>query len=97
MADAMFSNEFMKMCPIEGKGLGLIATKSIPAGTRILAEEPIFGIDTEGTQTNKEVLTLCENRLAIMSTSDREAYLNLNNALRKKSKCQSSFRTTTQL
>ncbi|PON29320.1 set-domain histone methyltransferase-6 [Trichoderma gamsii] len=41
--------------PIPGKGLGLIATKDIPKGTRILSELPLFKVSPG--ESNRQILT----------------------------------------
>lgn len=88
-ADIMFSNEFMEMRPIDGKGLGLVAIKSIPCGTRILSEEPMLRIDlVNGSMA--DVTNLIETQLDRMSPAQRNAYLRLKNAEDPDCKYQSS-------
>lgn len=54
-------SDYLKMAPIEGKGLGVVAARDIDPCTLLLAEPPV-GIILEGStlsETNRNILGVC--------------------------------------
>lgn len=68
---------------IPGKGQGLVATASIPAGTRILAESPLIKVPRD-TNDKDKIRKSIRNQLSVLPESQQQAYLSLSNVYRKK-------------
>jgi hypothetical protein len=64
--------------PIPGKGLGLITTKKIPKGTRILSELPLFKI-TDDTSDARILANRVGIALRDLDEAKQRAFLDLNN------------------
>ena len=66
---------------IPEKGLGLIATQTIPRGNRILSEKPIFTVSRIGD--NHDLINqLIANKLKQVSRKNQRAFLSLHNNFR---------------
>ncbi|KAG6132044.1 hypothetical protein E4U12_003364 [Claviceps purpurea] len=63
---------------IPGKGKGLIATRNIPRGTRILSEKPIITMPTGKTMEERRRL-ICQ-QMDSLSNDQRNAFLSMHNA-----------------
>ncbi|KAG5919998.1 hypothetical protein E4U61_000336 [Claviceps capensis] len=62
---------------IPGKGKGLVATRHIPKGTRILCEEPLFAIPNV-MDLEKRCRLICQ-QVASLSNEQRQAFLSMHN------------------
>ncbi|KAG5991685.1 hypothetical protein E4U52_003420 [Claviceps spartinae] len=62
---------------IPGKGKGLVATRNIPRGTRILCEEALFTIPN--VTDVKEALRLICQQVAALSNEQRQGFLSMRN------------------
>ncbi|CCE29286.1 uncharacterized protein CPUR_02979 [Claviceps purpurea 20.1] len=63
---------------IPGKGKGLVATRNIPKGTRILSEQPLITIPTD-LDHEEGRRSICR-QLEALSNDQRRAFLSLHNA-----------------
>ncbi|KAG6166335.1 hypothetical protein E4U23_003603 [Claviceps purpurea] len=63
---------------IPGKGKGLVATRNIPKGTRILCEEPLFTIPIV-PDFHRERFKLISLQVALLSDDQRDAFLSMHN------------------
>lgn len=68
-----------KICPVEGKGLGMTATKDIKKGELIVVERPVLLMRTSGAVTGrKEDFT--RSSLLYLSSPSLQGILDLHNA-----------------
>lgn len=63
---------------IPGKGKGLVATKNIPKGTRILSERPVVTIP-EGQQSDKLLKRHISKQVEALDENERRSFLSLHN------------------
>ncbi|CCE29277.1 uncharacterized protein CPUR_02970 [Claviceps purpurea 20.1] len=71
------SDSMYALQDVPGKGKGLVATRHIPKGTRILCEEPLFTIPN--VRNAKEGLRLIRQQVASLSNDQRQDYLSMRN------------------
>jgi hypothetical protein len=67
------------LTPVSGKGQGLIAAQDISKGTRILSDEPLFRIQSFGSELpviEKEI----EGKLNLLSHDDKRNFFSLHNS-----------------
>lgn len=67
------------MEPIPGAGFGMVATRSIPRGTLIIAEPPLFAIHDSASEPNK-VIPVIEAKLQALSDDQKTAFFSLHNS-----------------
>lgn len=63
---------------VQGKGKGLIATRRIPMGTRILCEEPIIRVP-ETRLDSKKTLKSIQKQVNDLTPSQKQAFLSMRN------------------
>ncbi|KAG6293345.1 hypothetical protein E4U09_003024 [Claviceps aff. purpurea] len=63
---------------VPDKGKGLVATRNIPRGTRILSETPVFTMPTGKTMEERQNL-ICQ-QMDSLSNDQRNAFLSMHNA-----------------
>ncbi|KAG6293342.1 hypothetical protein E4U09_003021 [Claviceps aff. purpurea] len=71
------SDSMYALQDVPGKGKGLVATRHVPKGTRILCEEPLFTIPN--VRNAKEGLRLIRQQVASLSNDQRQDYLSMRN------------------
>ncbi|KAG6154518.1 hypothetical protein E4U51_008644 [Claviceps purpurea] len=66
---------------IPGKGKGLVATRDIPKGTRIIAEQALFTIPGwDALSLEEQKISICQ-QMDALSDDQRDTFMSLHNAL----------------
>ena len=63
---------------VPGKGIGLVATRMIPMGTRILSEEPIIRVPEAAPDTQALRASICK-QVDALTVDQRQAFLSMHN------------------
>lgn len=64
---------------VPGKGKGLVATRAIPKGTRILSEKPIITVPEHTTMSSEQLATLISKQVDALSKNHQQEFLALHN------------------
>lgn len=63
---------------VPGKGKGLVATRMIPMGTRILSEEPVIRVPEAASDTQALRASICK-QVDALTLDQRQAFLSMHN------------------